>query len=131
MRTMSAMTLLLLALTGVGCSCGSEMPIGGDAGALDAGPGDAGQGDAGAADSGPADAGAADAGPVDGGPTDAGPADAGRMPSGPSAIFPTSGGASASSPGYRAQFSVGAPQPMGAASAAGRRVRLGPVSRAR
>jgi hypothetical protein len=46
----------------------------------------------------------------------------------PPQLFQTAGGGSASSASYRVELRIGAPQPMGTASSAGFRVRLGPTT---
>jgi hypothetical protein len=45
----------------------------------------------------------------------------------PPRIFPTGGGGAAASASYRAQISIGAPQPMGSAQSASAAARLGPT----
>lgn len=88
--------------------------------------------DAGALDAG-ADGGAeTDAGELDGGPeldagTDAGPP---REPP-PEGVFQSSGGGTASSTGFRARVSFGAPQPMGQASGTDTEVTTGPAAAGR
>ena len=92
----------------------------GDAGPADAGR-DAGRGDG--ADAGRTDAGSRDAGAVDAATVDGG--DSGPRPTRP-ALVPAAGGGSGSSAGYRVHLSIGAPQPMGTASAPTGRAELGP-----
>jgi hypothetical protein len=58
-------------------------------------------------------------------PGDAPPGDSGPMISAPSAFGVTSGGGSASSPGYRLNAITGAPAPVGRAESTGYRVLLG------
>ena len=107
-------------VAGTGCSAINDF------GRFMFGDTDGGTGDGGMVDAGP-DAG--DAGPVDAG--DAGDAgveiDAG--PRGPTSVVQTSGGAVIQTSEYRLRVSIGAPQPMGAASNSGNTLRVGPQAR--
>lgn len=70
-----------------------------------------------------------DAATMPDGPASDGPSDAPDVsPMVPSTISQTGGGGHAASASVRARIAIGAPQPMGNASSASYRVRLGPIT---
>ena len=68
----------------------------------------------------------ADGGASDGGPTDGGPGDGGATAARPPGVQIVGGGGETASPTHRLRVTIGAPQPMGAASGPTHEVETGP-----